>query len=118
MGIDFLYLSLKIISKNSLINIYRCFYHGCLKCNNPKSFNTIKQISFQALNDRHKYRIEKIKNSKINNKKINLVEIWEHEWDLMCKEDEQVIDFLNSYQIIDPLHARDAFFGGKNKFFI
>ena len=89
-----------------------------MKCNNPKSFNTIKQISFQALNDRHKYRIEKIKNSKINNKKINLVEIWEHEWDLICKEDQQVIDFLNLYQIIDPLHARDAFFGVKNKFFI
>jgi hypothetical protein len=42
-----------------------------------------------------------------------LVEIWEHEWDRMSKEDEKVIDFLNSYEIIQPLAARDAFFGGK-----
>ena len=46
-----------------------------------------------------------------------MVEIWEHEWDQMSKEDEQVLDFLNSYEIIDPHHARDAFFGRKNKFF-
>jgi len=82
-------------------------------CNNPKSFNTIKQISFQELNNRHQNRIEKIKNSKINGKKINLIEIWEHDWDQISKEDVEVIDFLDSYEEIEPLHFRDAFFGGK-----
>jgi hypothetical protein len=49
-------------------------------------------MSFEALNNRHKFRIEKLKLMKINGQKINLVEIWEHDWDALVKEDDDIID--------------------------
>jgi hypothetical protein len=100
-------------------NLYLCIFlkHGCLKCFKPKTFNKMKQMSFEALNKRHEYRIKKIKTTKINDKSINLVECWEHDWDIMSKEDIDVISFLGLYEEIDGLKTRDAFFGGRTETF-
>jgi hypothetical protein len=102
---------------NTVYEFHGCYYHGCLQCNSPKKLNTIKQMSFEALYNRHKFRIEKLKLMKINGQKINLVEIWEHDWDALVNEDNEVLEFLKSYEEISPLIPREAFYGGRTETF-
>jgi hypothetical protein len=77
----------------------------------------MKQMSFEALYKRHCFRIDKLKLMKIDDKRINLVEIWEHSWDEMVNEDEDISEFLETYEEISPLIPRDAFFGGRTETF-
>ena len=102
---------------NTVYEFHGCYYHGCLKCNSPKKLNIIKQMSFEAIYNRHCLRIDKLKLMEINGRRINLVEIWEHSWDEMVKEDEEIGIFLDSYEEISPLIPRDAFFGGRTETF-
>ena len=43
----------------------------------------------------------------------NVVEMWEHEFARLKKEDAQLQQFLKSHQLQDRLKPRDAFFGGR-----
>ena len=53
-----------------------CYWHGCLKCYSPNTFNTIKQMHQQSVHLRHYHRVNFIK-KQMNNYKF--VELWEHE---------------------------------------
>jgi len=35
----------------------------------------------------------------------------------MCKENEEVVEFMEKYEDIEPLIPRDAFFGGRTETF-
>ena len=65
----------------------------------------------------HSNAYNELKLMEINGRRINLVEIWEHSWDEMVKEDEEIGIFLDSYEEISPLIPRDAFFGGRTETF-
>ena len=43
----------------------------------------------------------------------NLFVIWECEWDRLVQSDEALKEFLDTLEITDPLHPREAFFGGR-----
>ena len=42
-----------------------------------------------------------------------MITIWEHEWNEMCTNDEDVISFLRGNPYEGKLLAREAFFGGR-----
>ena len=86
-----------------------------MKCFKPETFNTMLQSTTIGLFQKHTRRIDIIKNSQINNEKVNLVEIWEHEWDSMCKEDPEVKEYILKNEIKCPLSPREAFFGGRTE---
>jgi hypothetical protein len=52
---------------------------------------------------------------KINGQKINLVKIWEHDWDALVNEDNEILEFLKTYEEISPLIPREAFYGGRTE---
>ena len=58
----------------------------------------------------HNSRLDYIK-SKMPDYEI--IEIWEHEWDWACKNDETVKSFLKENEILDPINLRDALSGGR-----
>ncbi len=41
-----------------------------------------------------------------------VVEMWEHTWDLLSKENEQVQKFIIDYPVVKSIKLRDALFGG------
>ena len=102
---------------NTVFEFHGCYFHGCDICFKPKSFNKTLQVSFELLKARHDYRINKIKSNLIDGKSINLIEIWEHTWDKMCIEDEEVIEFVSCYEDVGRLEPRNAFFGGRTEAF-
>ena len=57
----------------------------------------------------------KIMNRLKSTENLKVVEIWECEFDLMCKKDEALKEFLKSIDIKMPLNIRDSFFGGRTE---
>ena len=49
----------------------------------------------------------------IRSKNYNFIEIWEHEWDDMVKNDSLLQEFIKNSKIRPPLKPRDALFGGR-----
>jgi len=39
--------------------------------------------------------------------------MWECDWDREVKSNEDLKQFLASYEMVEPLNPRDAFFGGR-----
>ena len=85
-----------------------CVYHGCPKCFSPRTYNQVKQESMQVTQQRHRERIEFIKQ-----KVSRLEEIWECEWDELVKTDAKVRAFVLEQDLRDGLSPRDALFGGR-----
>ena len=89
---------------------FRCLWHGCPKCMNPSSFNTLKQKTNSTIYYRHCQRIDEIK------KRYKLVEIWECEFDSLKKTNDELKYFLdNKCNISDALIPRDALTGGRTE---
>lgn len=60
--------------------------------------------------EQHKDRISKIKN------KIDLIEIWECEFDQMCKLNSELVEFIKKNPFLclnSDIKPRDALFGGR-----
>lgn len=51
--------------------------------------------------------------TKLRNQGFSVVEIWEHEFVKLKKEDTELQKFLKSHRVQDRLNPRDAFFGGR-----
>ena len=99
--------------QNKTIFEIHCFYHyACTRCFSMSTFNNLRQSTLQSISIRHKERIKYIKNHMPD---FKLIEIWEHEWDTLCKENDQIKDFIKkeNLELTDPINPRDALSGGR-----
>ena len=88
-----------------------CFWHGCPKCFNSTSFNTIKQELFGTTYKKTCQRIEKIK---AGNPDIVFIQKWECDFQNDKSEIQDLIYFLkNDCNISEPINPRDSLFGGR-----
>ena len=78
--------------------------HGCNKCFHSTSYNPLK---CQTMGYLYKVCNERI----IKNIVKNFVEIWEHEWDMLFKENEEIKRFCKITDVRPALKPRDALFG-------
>jgi hypothetical protein len=44
---------------------------------------------------------------------FEIIEIWEHDWDKMCKDNSDLIEFLKGYDFEENLEPRDCLYGGR-----
>lgn len=85
-----------------------CLYHGCPKCYNPDSYNAVLNETMRTTYNRHLERINYLKSQ------VNLIELWECDYDKMIKNDEFFKQFAKSQRTIrPPLKPRDALSGGR-----
>ena len=89
------------------------FWHGCPICYKPKTINKVKLKSMGSIYKQHLKNMNKLKSCLHNGKKITVIEMWECTFDKMCKENEDLIDFLKNLEIKMPLNVRDSFYGGR-----
>ena len=67
---------------NTVYEFQGCWFHGCSKCFDPKTINPFKKQTMQTL-----FEKTKRKEDFIRSKNYNFIEIWEHEWDDVVKND-------------------------------
>jgi hypothetical protein len=94
----------------TMYEFHGCFYHGCPKCYTGDTVNPVMNISMSNLQERHKKRIEYIRNKLT---KAKLIEIWECEFDNLLKNDLEMQSICNDSEYQLPLNPRDSLYGGR-----
>jgi hypothetical protein len=106
------------IETNRVYQFFGCYFHGCDICYKPSTFNATKQLTMFSIKKQHDVKLLKLKNTKFNEKPIDLITIWEHEWNSLFKNDQKIRDFVNLIELIEQIKPRDAFYGGRTESFI
>jgi len=75
-----------------------------------KTFNPFKQMCQGSVYALHNSRLDYIK---AKMPEYEIIEVWEHEWDWACKNDETLKSFLKENEILDPINLRHALSGGR-----
>ena len=70
---------------------------------NPTSQKTMEQL--------YKDTMKKV--NYLENHGFEVVQKWQCELEKELKEDEEMKQFFEQYEIVDPLQPRDAFYGGR-----
>ncbi|XP_053381796.1 uncharacterized protein LOC128546133 [Mercenaria mercenaria] len=100
-------------STNTAYEFHGCQYHGCWKCI-PHHRDEI-QVPTTKQTPEELYALTKKKERYIKELGMNYVSIWEHQFDLQLKQNQKMCQFINTLDIVDRLHARDALFGGRTE---
>lgn len=89
-----------------------CYWHQCPQCFPYRYHRTPddRKTFVRSLYETHLMRSRKIKLLG-----YNLVQIWEHEFDSMMKNNSEMREYIESLAHLkqEPLNPRDAFFGGR-----
>ena len=59
------------------------------------------------------YEATQLKRQRLESKGYTVVTKWECDWDREVKYNKALQEFLASYELVEPLNPRDAFFGGR-----
>jgi G:T-mismatch repair DNA endonuclease (very short patch repair protein) len=104
--------------KNKTIyEFHGCFYHGCTKCFDGGSWNKLKSETFSTTYSKHLNRQKKIQQFAVN-ENMKLIEMWECDFDLMCKSNKKLNQQINNNSIQLRLNPRNALFGGRTNAFV
>ena len=88
-----------------------CFYHGCRQC-----FPNQRQKTRNCHPDRtveEKYEATLKKTAILGAAGYTVIEKWECQFENEKKADKQLQDFLKTFELVESLNPRDAFFGGR-----
>ena len=91
------------------INIVFSLFLGCPEC--YKDRDTVNPISQKTMEQLYKDTIRKV--NYLKKRGFEVVQKWGSELEKELKEDEEMKQFFEQYEIIDPLQPRDAFYGGR-----
>ena len=89
---------------DTVYEFYGCFIHGCDICYKSTSYNPLIKQTMGSLYKRTQERRQYIKNIV-----KNMVEIWEHEWDQLVKDEDNVAAFVKNADIRPALRPRTPY---------
>ena len=84
------------------------FFTGCLDCYARDTVNSVNGKTMQQL---HEDTLEKI--CYLKDEGFRVVEMWECELKKEMEHDEDMKRYFEEYELVDPIHPRDAFYGGR-----
>ena len=85
-----------------------CFYHGCSTCYDSDLNHPLKQVTMGSLRRQTEQNTDRLRAQG-----FTVIEMWEHTFSRLKKEDPELKSFLETHQMKDRLVPRDAFFGGR-----
>ena len=92
--------------KNSLKTFI--FYTGCQSCYDKETVNPVNGKTMLEL-----YEGTKEKVRYLENQGLRVIEKWECQLRKEMEHDEEMHRYFEEYELVDPLQARDAFYGGR-----
>ena len=91
--------------------IYGCLFHGCLKCFPDRTALWIDGVStYEEVFNRTVRRMSKMRQALPG---CVIFEYWEHEYNDLHQNNDEMSQFVDGIEIPGPLCARDGFFGGR-----
>ena len=96
---------------NTVYEFHGCLFHGCPRCFPKRSQKghvhygrTMEQV----------YEATREKEDKLRQAGYTLRVQWGCEWEMWLKRDPTLKQFVKELELIEPLDAREAFFGGRS----
>ncbi|XP_031637034.1 uncharacterized protein LOC116349638 [Contarinia nasturtii] len=96
---------------NKVFSFLGCYWHQCVECfPNQYHANPERNSKLSLLYESTISRAKKIRALG-----FELIEIWEHDFDAMLKENPEINEYIITldHLKVDPLNPRDAFMGGR-----
>ena len=95
----------------TVYEFHGCLWHGCPRCFPRKcdrypichTDRTIQEVYESTLK----------KHAPLRQRGYHLQIKWECDWDMEVKTDPDLRQFLDTFEIVDPLEPQEAFFGGR-----
>ncbi|XP_070548905.1 uncharacterized protein [Ptychodera flava] len=94
---------------NTVYEMHGCYYHGCPRCYedhdivNTKVEKTMADL-YQSTQDKMRF---------LRCHGFRVIEKWECDFKKEIHENQELQEFVKSLDLHEPLHPRDAFFGGR-----
>ena len=88
-----------------------CFWHGCPRCH-PENCHAKHAVNADRTME-ELWRATLAKEAALRNYGYNLEVMWECDWNILCKHDPAVKQFVTDFSLVEPLNPRNAFFGGR-----
>ena len=97
-----------VAEKKLVLEYHGCFWKGCPQCFGHTTVNPITDRMMGAM-----FQDTKAKTEKIKKKGYEVIEIWEHEYEELLKNDKEFRKICGECNISPTLQPRKAFFGGR-----
>ena len=98
--------------KGTVLEMNGCTSHGCPHCFQR---TTVEPLSKKTMGELYEKHVAKIND--LLSKGYVCKELWEHEYNLMMKNDRDLKRISSRIKIRSPLQPRDAFHGGRTEVF-
>ena len=85
------------------------FFLGCPEC--FKTRETVNPVNEKSMEQLYKDTLRKV--NYLKDQGFNVVQKWGCEFTKEMKEDEEMKQFMEDHELVDPLQPRDAFYGGR-----
>ena len=85
------------------------FYAGCPEC--YKDRETVNPVNDKTMGQLYKETKEKV--DYLKDQGFQVIEMWECKLLKEMEHDEEMRRYFEEHEIVDPLQARDAFYGGR-----
>lgn len=99
------------VQTHTVYEFHGCLWHGCPRCHPHHRDRHSKFHPDRTIQEL--YEVTQQKDRLLRQHGYNLQIIWECDWDREVKSNEDLKQFLASYEMVEPLNPRDAFFGGR-----
>ena len=93
---------------NKILILFFSFL-GCPEC--YKDGDVVNPISQKTMEQLYKDTVKKV--NYLEGHGFEVVQKWQCELEKELKEDEEMRQFFDEHEIVDPLQPRDAFYGGR-----
>ncbi|XP_071032985.1 uncharacterized protein [Parasteatoda tepidariorum] len=93
---------------NTVYQFQGCFFHGCDTCFDRDVSHPLKGVTMASLLQKTQRTTEHLRSLG-----YHVIECWEHDFEKMKRNDEDLKKFLLSHTVRDRLVPRDAFYGGR-----
>ena len=99
------------VQNHVVYEFHGCLWHGCPRCHPNHRDRHSKFHPDRTIQEL--YEVTQQKHCLLRHHGYNLQIMWECDWDREVKSNEDLKQFLASYETVEPLNPRDAFFGGR-----
>ena len=100
-----------VTHRPTMYEFHGCLWHGCTKCFPRHRDRYPICHADRTLDEVHESTLNK--QETLRQRGYNVKFMWECDWDQEVKTNAELRQFLDTFEIVDPLQPRNAFFGGR-----
>ena len=96
---------------NTVYEFHGCFFHACTHCFPNQRYRRHNCHPDRSIAEVYEATCKKTQ--QLRDAGYEVIEKWEHDFEAQKKTDSALMEFLNTFELVEPLNPRESFFGGR-----